>query len=475
MENSMTDRSTKEDKQKLQLPKNIRQIGNIQGAVRIYVEDYVYTYLHGSGRSGWAHRGCVFLGNRFQENGQKYIFISGLVNIPDENFHDGIPEFTDLMWGGIYQEMKQFYEDVEILGWGMDLAGTSAKLTGDLERLHRNAFQGQDKLLFLMDSLENEEAFYVYEKNMLRRRDGYYVYYEKNPQMQEYMMKGKDEKENGSEIDPQRAVVTSYRAMTAEKNRKGGKGFRAFVYVASLALLVSVSAMGVNMMSSAGKIHRLEEAVSYLQTDGTSEESKTVSSDAVKDSKKGDGNLSLKNTQSDESITESKLPSESNLFAGASKLVEESKNSAQVAQTEAGTDLGTDSEGLQTEQTAEEALTEEEQQPLIESQSSKSEKDEEKKTDKGKEEGKEEASEKEDSKQRDGVEKKENTAQKQEESKTQATLADQDYYVVQKGESLLGISQKLYGKDRTEELCTRNHLEDENKIYAGQKLLLLDK
>ena len=229
------------------------------------------------------------------------------------------------------------------------------------------------------------------------------------------------------------------------------------------------------MMSSAGKIHRLEEAVSYLQTDGTSEESKTVSSDAVKDSKKGDGNLSLKNTQSDVSITESKLPSESNLFAGASKLVEESKNSAQVAQTEAGTDLGTDSEGLQTEQTAEEALTEEEQHPLIESQSSKSEKDEEKKTDKGKEEGKEEASEKEDSKQRDGVEKKESTAQKQEESKTQATLADQDYYVVQKGESLLGISQKLYGKDRTEELCTRNHLEDENKIYAGQKLLLLDK
>lgn len=48
----------------------------------------------------------------------------------------------------------------------MDVAGASAKLTGDLERIHRNAFQGQDKLLFLMDSLEKEEAFYVYEKNM---------------------------------------------------------------------------------------------------------------------------------------------------------------------------------------------------------------------------------------------------------------------------------------------------------------------
>ena len=54
-------------------------------------------------------------------------------------------------------------------------------------------------------------------------------------------------------------------------------------------------------------------------------------------------------------------------------------------------------------------------------------------------------------------------------------VGDQDFYIVQKGESLLGISQKIYGKDYTEQLCELNELEDENKIYAGQKLLLLDK
>ena len=54
-------------------------------------------------------------------------------------------------------------------------------------------------------------------------------------------------------------------------------------------------------------------------------------------------------------------------------------------------------------------------------------------------------------------------------------FAKQDYYVVEPGESLLGISQKLYGRDYTRQLCELNELEDENKIYAGQKLLLLDK
>ncbi len=437
METSMTGRSAKEDKQRLQLPKNIRQIGNIQGAVRIYTEDYVYTYLHGSGRPGWAHRGSVFLGSRCQENGQKYIFISGLVRIPDENFKDGIPEFTDLMWGGIYQEMKQYYEDVEILGWGMDVAGASAKLTGDLERIHRNAFQGQDKLLFLMDSLEKEEAFYVYEKNMLRRRDGYYVYYEKNPQMQEYMMQGKDEKEARPEVDPQKAVVTNYRAITAEKSRKNGKGFHAFVYVASLALLAAVSAMGVNMMSSAGKIHRLEEAVSYLQTDKTRIESETVAQSNVNDQEtdaQSEGSAYEEGAQTEEKEPAAQLQTESDLSGSSLSGEEASEHSEEDTQTDE------EAAEKQSEAAASEAEAEEEQTPSAKSQ---------------------EKEEKED----------------KEEPKVQKTtaFADQDYYIVQKGESLLGISQKIYGKDYTEQLCALNELEDENKIYAGQKLLLLDK
>lgn len=403
---------------RLQLPKNIRQIGNIQGAVRIYMEDYVYTYLHGSGRSEWAHKGSVFLGSHYQENGQKYIFISGLVRIPDENFNDGIPEFTDLMWGGIYQEMKQFYEDVEILGWGMDVAGASAKLTGDLERIHRNVFQGQDKLLFLMDSLEKEEAFYVYEKNMLRRRDGYYVYYEKNPQMREYMMQGKDEVEVHFEVDPQKAVVTNYRAIAAEKRQRSGRGFHAFVYAASLALLVAVSAMGVNMMSSVGKIHRLEEAVSYLQTDNTSVESETAVHDETAEAQVEEGTDEAADTQTEEGAAEADVQAEESA----------AKADAQAGENEPAAELQTESElsGQDGEAVSPEAEEETEQMPSVKLQ--------------------------------------ETTA-----------IAEQDYYIVQKGESLLGISQKIYGKDYTGQLCELNELEDENKIYAGQKLLLLDK
>ena len=63
----------------------------------------------------------------------------------------------------------------------------------------------------------------------------------------------------------------------------------------------------------------------------------------------------------------------------------------------------------------------------------------------------------------------------EEDTKETADFSGQEYYIVEKGESLLSISKKIYGKDYTDELCELNGLEDANKIYAGQKLLLLDK
>ena len=435
MDNSMTDRNAKEDKHKRQLPKNIRQIGNVQGSVRIYMEDYVYTYLHGSGRSGWAHRGSIFVGTRWQENGQKYLFVSGLVHIPDEYFKDGMPEFSDMMWGGVYQDIKCYYDQVEILGWGMDVAGDCAKLTGNLEQVHRKAFQGQEKFAFLLDSLEKEEAFYIYEKNMLRRRDGYYVYYEKNPQMRDYMMQGREEEAPQPEVDPQRAVVTSYREITSKNSRKGGKVFQTFVYASCLALLVAVTAMGVNMMSSAGKIERLEEAVSFLEAAPADVEEDQAESPVDNPMGTPDGiqDAAESGDQAESPVEEPAAEDTMQQTNPQIQIESDQTQQALIGETK-------DQKAADTQDAQAEPATEESTQP----------------------------------EQTDEPEAEPQIEDTADEEETPA-FAEQDYYIVSRGESLLGISKKLYGKDYTKQLCERNGLEDENKIYAGQKLLLLDK
>jgi len=43
-------RENQQETQEIKLPKNIRQVGSPKGRHKIYIEDYVYTYLKKSGK-----------------------------------------------------------------------------------------------------------------------------------------------------------------------------------------------------------------------------------------------------------------------------------------------------------------------------------------------------------------------------------------------------------------------------------------
>lgn len=171
------------------LPKNIRQIGTSTGNTRVYLEDYVYTYLHTQEvQEEWTNRGFILLGK--VEKGKDFTryFISGMIRMEDAFFKEHVLEFSDETWAFIYKEMKTYYDNLEIVGWGQDVSNAPAGLTAEVEQNHKKNFNIQKNVLFLLDQIEKEEVFFVFEKNVLQRKEGYYVYYEKNPQMQEYMI-----------------------------------------------------------------------------------------------------------------------------------------------------------------------------------------------------------------------------------------------------------------------------------------------
>lgn len=64
------------------LPKNVRQIGDIPGNKRIYMEDYVVTYIHKKEKQEEKEGFLgVFLGERQKEDGETRLFIRGLMSI----------------------------------------------------------------------------------------------------------------------------------------------------------------------------------------------------------------------------------------------------------------------------------------------------------------------------------------------------------------------------------------------------------
>ena len=104
------------------VPKNIRQIGLIKGNCRIYMEDYVYTFL---GRYAGARRKRRrrkklyggFDGETKWDSGDVYVFIKGALAAEAEELSREHIEFTDQLWQKIHQEMERYFEGQEIVGW----------------------------------------------------------------------------------------------------------------------------------------------------------------------------------------------------------------------------------------------------------------------------------------------------------------------------------------------------------------------
>lgn len=440
------------------LPKNIRQIGTSTGSTRVYLEDYVYTYLHTQEvQEAWTNRGFMLLGR--VEKGKDYTryFISGLIRIEDEFFKDHILVFSDDTWAAVYKEMKAYYDNLEIVGWGQDVGNASAGLTAELEQIHKQNFNIQKNVLFLLDQVENEEAFYIFEKNMLQRREGYYVYYEKNPQMQEYMIeKNKSRELNISPEEIQEPLVHSYRETLLEKKAQlSARKWNGVLYTTSLLLVLSVCVLGVSTVNNVEKMQDLESAVNQISGQGGQagvRSSDVPAMSANVQDKDADSLNEAGNTDSKAGETSSGSEGQKTGNSGSHGQESDSDNDGKTG--EDGSSDGTKTKDTASGSSGQKSGTE---GSGGDGKGTKSEASGSSGQEKKADDAKQASS--------DAVEASELT-------EAQTSLL-QGYYIVKKGDSLVGISKKIYGTAaKARKICELNGIDDMDKIYAGQKLEL---
>ena len=212
------------DRVRYELPRNIRQVGNAPGSYKIYIEDYVMTYLRKIAAPGNTNcRGAILLGKVYEEEKGRVVFISGAVDAQNLEFDISLIRFGDGVWSSLYADINKYFDDLDIVGWFLSRMGFSAEINDQMKYLHKTNFPGNDKVLFLMDSLECDEAFYYYTDGTFVREKGYYIYYVRNEKMQNYIISRKNntaEPAGDSVLIKDKTVVENFR--TKEK-REGGK------------------------------------------------------------------------------------------------------------------------------------------------------------------------------------------------------------------------------------------------------------
>lgn len=235
------------------LPKNIRQIGLAGENYRIYIEDYVYTFLHRAAQVKCQQeedRGilAVFLGENRWQSGTGYTFIRGALLADAGEITEEHIEITQNMWQKIHEEQEKYFEGQEIVGWFLARQSLPMVVSELIGKVHRNQFGGE-KILMLMDTAEQEEAFFRYENNFLVRQSGYYIYYEKNTQMQNYMLEKNPEIQEESQETVQDDAVRAFRSLIQKKKKEEPEETEektsVFSYAATACIVLALAVVGV--------------------------------------------------------------------------------------------------------------------------------------------------------------------------------------------------------------------------------------
>lgn len=176
--------------QLLKLPKHIRQMGLPGNNPEIYIEDYAEGYLRRLANSDYTEcRVAVLVGEFIKSEGKRYVFIRGAIEA-EEIWKDNEICFTSEVWAGVYEKIKRYFPQYEAVGWFMGGPEFLTEVTDEIRRIHVDWFGGRDRVLYRIDPVEKEATFYMYDKGELKQWPGYSIYYEKNEEMQDYLVAG---------------------------------------------------------------------------------------------------------------------------------------------------------------------------------------------------------------------------------------------------------------------------------------------
>ena len=178
----------------MELPKNITQIGEADKHCRVYVEDYVVSYI--KQMNGMAQNKDIAIalyGRRTTENGVAYLFAYGSAKL---NFlQKPVRHLSQAQEQEIEKLRKKYFPEMTFLGYQI--------LNGEMV-----------------------EGFRICEQEICRYVAGYAQFYEKNDSMLAYMLENRGEEAEPEKLDQEKYEVVKKRQEERRQRQESGHAER---------------------------------------------------------------------------------------------------------------------------------------------------------------------------------------------------------------------------------------------------------
>ncbi len=240
---------------------NVKLIGELDKGTSLYIEDYAYTYLEQYAKSDCScEHSAVLIGEHYKTSDQ--IIIYGIIPIPLSLIGSEEIWISKQILEAIEEEKQHYFPKGDYIGWMHTQPGYGIMITNQETGVHKEVF-GETGILLLMDPIHDEKAFFTYEEDGLVQKKGFCLYYEKNDDMQRYMMDYPIIKEGDSEeVLEDDSAVANFRNLGVRRKREVLRKKKRQTVISTVILTTLLT--GVFLISLYGqrkKITNLEKDV----------------------------------------------------------------------------------------------------------------------------------------------------------------------------------------------------------------------
>ena len=421
------------------LPKNIRQIGERDAIVKLYVEDYVNTYLRRLYPAGGQDlRVGLLLGSVEMNDGTPYIFIDGAMEMEDVTEQGQKVVFSELAWKKAYQSVEQLFPKRSVLGWFLCGAPGNDLSPLNYWKQHVQYFQGPNKLMYLSSGVEGDESVYITSEDGFYKLCGYSIYYERNQMMQDYMVLRKDVKRIESGSDEK--VIQEFRKRMDEHKDEVTDRHQTLGLLRGMCMAMSIVILagGIVMFNNYERMQEMESVIA------------SAIPERVESALMGKDNAAVKDKPESHVVVEE---ADGGVYPTTAAVTKET-----MSETQPGSQNGGEGQNGGEDQNGGDG------QAAGSGQKSENTQDGGNSQESAQTQGGNKGASKEEG----------SGSQSSSGGASQAAAGGtQRVHVVQDGETLYGICiSEYHDVNKLKEICELNGLEDENKIVSGQKLLL---
>ena len=241
---------------------SVRPMGDTDCDYVIYLEDYVYTYIYQYANTDLScEHSAALIGEYYPDS--REMIICGIMPIDKDRLSTVDEWINEDTIKALQEEKEHYFQGAKILGWLHMQPGYGTMLTMKEVKAHREVFDKEGTLLLLVDPINKIENFYVYEDDTLKEQSGYYMYYDKNPCMQQYMLDKPFVSVEKEETEDN--LVNQFREIgkLRKKEYEHKKKMNLTVVAASIALL-AVSAVILKINDQNDKINGIQAKLAQM-------------------------------------------------------------------------------------------------------------------------------------------------------------------------------------------------------------------